>query len=169
MENYLMSVKPKSGRPHGSRTKISTDEEVTALIDLLERGATHEEAGEVLDASPQTIAARVVEIQEEHGVLLQYRAIQSLELTKLQAKVLMAITDEKINDASLSELVNAFKILKDKELTLEGKPSDIKGLVGYLIQLEKEEAGVNTPDSAKVIEAEVTETKTEVGDQLPNL
>ena len=151
------------------KSKITTDEEVTALIDLLERGATHGEAGEALECSPQTIAARVVEIQEEHSVLLQYRAIQSLELTKLQAKVLMAITDEKINDASLSELVNAFKILKDKELTLEGKPSDIKGLVTYLIALEKEEAGVENPASSKVIEAEITEIKTEVGSDLPNL
>ena len=164
-----MAGNKNSGRKKGDGKKIATDEEVTALIDMLERGATYDEAGEVLNCTPQTIAARVVEIQSEHAVLLQYRAIQSLELTKLQAKVLMAITDEKINEASLSELVNAFKILKDKELVLEGKPSDIKGLVGYLIALEKEEAGIQNPASARILEAEFTETKTGGGSDLPNL
>jgi len=147
--------------------KLTSDEDIAALVDLLERGATLGEIGEVVDASPKTISQRITEIQEEHSVLLQYRAIQSMELTKLQAKVLMAITDDKINEASLSELVNAFKILKDKELVLEGKPSDIKGLVGYLIQLEKEEAGLAHPPA---IEAEVIEEPTdENGERLPRL
>lgn len=136
------------------KKKLTSDEDIAALVDLLERGATIPEIAETVDASPPTIAKRIQEIQNEHSVLLQYRAIQSLELTKLQAKCLMAITDDKINEASLSDLVGAFKILKDKELTLEGKPSDIKGLVGYLIQIEKEEMGVETPVA---IDAEYTE------------
>jgi hypothetical protein len=43
----------------------------------------------------------------------------------------------------LRDLVLAFKILKDKELVIDGKPTEIKGLVGYLVELEKKEmAGV---------------------------
>ena len=148
------------------KKKLTSEEDIAALVDLLDRGATVPEISETLEVSPPTISKRIAEIKHEHEVLLQYRAIQSLELTKLQAKCLMAISDEKINEASLSELVAAFKILKDKELTLEGKPSDIKGLVGYLIQIEKEETGVSTPTS---IEAEFTETQDEDEERLPRL
>jgi len=146
--------------------KLTSDEDVAAIIDLLERGGTMPEIAETLEVSQPTLSKRIAEIQEEHQVLLQYRSIQALELTRLQAKCLMAITDDKINEASLTELVNAFKILKDKELTLEGKPSDIKGLVGYLIQIEKEELGVETP--VPVIDASFEESDKD-GERLPNL
>jgi len=53
--------------------------------------------------------------------------------------VLEAITPEKINEAPLRDLIASYKILKEKELTLEGKPSEIKGLVAHLIHLEKQE------------------------------
>jgi hypothetical protein len=98
-----------------------------------------------LDITPPTLSKRIAELQKEQGVLLQYRPLQSLQLTKLQAAVLERITPEKIADAPLRDLILAYKILKDKELVIEGKPSDIKGLVGYLIELEKLEADGKMP------------------------
>ena len=50
-----------------------------------------------------------------------------------------AITPEKIEEASLVELVKAFKVLKDVELKIRPERSKIKGLVGYLLEIEKEE------------------------------
>ena len=96
-------------------------------------------AGE-LGISPQTLRKKIQRIQNEQGLLLDYRALQSLELTALQARILEAITPQKIEAASLHELVAAYKILKDKELAIEGKPSEIKGLVAHLLYLEKQEA-----------------------------
>ena len=74
---------------------------------------------------------------------MKYRSLQSLQLTELQARVLEAITPEKINEAPMKDLIQAFKILKDKELVIEGKPSEIKGLVGYLVEMEKKEFELN--------------------------
>lgn len=120
--------------------KVETDYEV--LIDCLERGMDSREIGEVFGCSNVTIENRIAQIQKSQGVLMRYRAIQSLQLTSLQASVLEAITPEKIAEAPLKDLVVAYKILKDHELTIEGKPNEIKGLVSYLIQLEKEEANL---------------------------
>lgn len=94
---------------------------------------------EMLGVSKPTLSARIADLTEKQGLLLKYRELQALQLTELQSRVLEAITPEKIQDASLSELVQAFRILKDKELVVSGKPSEITGLVGYLIQLEKQE------------------------------
>ena len=125
------------------RNKKDVDAE--ELMDLLERGIPQKEIAVKLEITPPTLSKRIAELQKEQGVLLQYRPLQSLQLTKLQAAVLERITPEKIADAPLRDLILAYKILKDKELVIEGKPSDIKGLVGYLIELEKLEADGKMP------------------------
>lgn len=113
--------------------------DLDVALDLVMRGESIPRIATELGISPPTLRARIADLQKKQGVLLQYRSIQSLQLTELQARVLEAITPEKINNASLRDLVMSYKILKDKELVIEGKPSEIKGLVAHLIYLEKQE------------------------------
>lgn len=122
------------------------------VLDLLGKGYTQKNISTELGVSVPTLSKRMADLREKQGLLTQYRAIQSLHLTELQCRVLEAITPEKINEAPLRDLVLAFKVLKDKELTLEGKPSEIKGLLGYLIQLEKEDAALARPTAGQVID-----------------
>ena len=148
--------------------RVEIDSEI--LMDLQEMGLTQKQASSELGISPQTLSKRIAEVQSKQGLLLQYRLLQSLQLTELQARILEAITPEKIEQAGLKDLVLAFKILKDKEQVIEGKPTEIKGLVSYLIKLEEEEIALKEP----VPEADITEIK-EVSreitdpDFLPNL
>ena len=134
------------------RPMIDLDAET--LYDLATKGLTQKEMADEMDVSVPTLAKRITDIQSKQGILMKYRALQSLQLTEIQARVLEAITAEKIEDAPLRDLVVAYKILKDKELVVEGKPSDIKGLVGFLVALEKEEAALNSPEA---VDAEVEE------------
>lgn len=115
------------------------DVDPDVLWDLGMRGLTQKQASQELGISESTLSRRLAKIQAKQGLLMKYRALQSLQLTELQARVLEAITPEKINEAPLKDLITCFKILKDKELTIEGKPSEIKGLVGYLVEMEKKE------------------------------
>lgn len=150
------------------RKEIELDEDV--LIDLALKGLTQKEMAKQFDVSPPTISKRIAQLQSEQGVLLQYRALQSLQLTKLQAKTLEAIDDRKIAEAPLRDLVLCFKILKDKELTLEGKPSEIRGLVGYLVELERKEmAAEEPPDESEVVELEEVRENIFESDEVPDL
>ena len=130
------------------RQKLDVDLE--AVLDLLDRGEKVPAIATELGISEPTLRARIADLQKKQGLLLQYRSIQAFQLTELQARVLEAITPEKINEAPLRDLVMSYKILKDKELNIEGKPSEIKGLVAHLIYLEKQEqaliAGSPIPD-----------------------
>jgi DNA-binding NarL/FixJ family response regulator len=92
------------GRP---RTKIETEK----MLDLLEQGWGHETIASELGVSKPTIAARIADLQAKQGVVLKYRALQSIQLTELQCKILESITDEKIDEAPLRDLVGAYKIL----------------------------------------------------------
>lgn len=140
------------------RDKIEIDPE--AIFDLASMGLNQKQMAEEIGVSVPTLAKRIGKLSEEHGVIAKYRTVQSLELTKLQAKILACMTAEKIEEASLGDLVKAFKILKDKEFMVEGKPTEIKGLVAYLIHMEKENlvlADAPQIEDDEVIDAEVTD------------
>jgi transposase-like protein len=148
--------------------------DLEAVLDMLDRGVSVPQISTELGISPPTLRKKIADMQSKQGLLLQYRAIQSLQLTELQARVLEAITPEKINEAPLKDLIASYKILKDKELNIEGKPSEIKGLVAHLIYLEKQEqalaAGVQAPEPFE--EAQIEEDVFEPvdrGDTLASL
>jgi len=128
------------GRP---RSNIETEN----MLDLLEQGFTQPQVAAELGVSTPTLAARIADIQGKQGVLLKYRALQSLQLTELQCRVLAAITEEKIEEAPLKDLVGAYKILKDKELVIDGKPTEIKGLVAYLVEMERQQLALEKDDN----------------------
>jgi len=123
-----------------------------AALDLLTRGESIPSIAGELSITPPTLRARIAEIQKEQGLLLQYRSIQSLQLTALQARILEAITPGKIEEAPLKDLVASYKILKDKELVIENKPSEIKGLVAHLIYMEKQEQALISGQSLEPFE-----------------
>ena len=136
-----------------SRPKIEIDAEM--LLDMQEMGLTQGQASTELGISSQTLSKRIADVQSKQSLLLQYRSLQSLQLTELQARILEAITPGKIEEACMKDLVLAFKILKDKEQVIEGKPSEIKGLVSYLIKMEEEEIALKEP----VLEGDIAEIK----------
>ncbi len=143
------------------RQKKEVDME--AALDLLTRGETIPTIATELGISAPTLRSRVADLSKKQGLLLQYREIQTLQLTELQARVLEAITPDKIEEASLRDLVMSFKILKDKEQVMDGKPSEIKGLVAHLVHLEKQETVVKdvTSEDPSILDAEYSDTVAE--------
>lgn len=137
------------------RTPIEVD--MDKLIDMGYRGLRQKEMAGELGISAPTLGKLIAQIRDKQGILLRYRELQSLQLTAIQARILEHITPEKIADAPLRDLVLAFKILKDKEQVIEGKPSEIKGLVGYLIELEKKESAASVGEFTDVEFSEAAE------------
>ena len=93
---------------------------------------------EITGISIPTLQKRLSDLQDKQGLLLKARDLRNLRLTELQMMVLDAITPEKIANAELRDLMLAFKVLSDRENLEIGKPTEIKGLVSYLVQIEKE-------------------------------
>jgi DNA-binding Lrp family transcriptional regulator len=150
------------GRP---AAEIDTD----ILVDLLESGTSLKDASKELGISQPTLSKQIAKIQKEQGLILQYRALQNLQLTKLQAEVLDKITPQKIEEASLRDLVFAYKVLKDKELVVTGKPTEIKGFVHYLLQLEREEMALQTPTEVDPDSIDLEEDESGNFKEIPDL
>ena len=143
------------------------------LYDLASSGLTQKDISAEVGITIPTLEKIISNIQASHDVLLRYRALQPLQLTALQARILAAITPEKIESAELRDLVLCYKILKDKELVMDGKPTDVKGLVAYLVHIEEQEmalkqnAGGNGGDDFE--DANFESTLEGVEDILPML
>lgn len=137
------------GGPGSGREKMEFDESI--LFDMLEEGHSKKDIAEQLDVSLPTLNRFISEMQEKSPVLLQYRSIQSLHLTQLQHQILQAITPEKINNSSLKDLVLAYKILKEKEQVIEGNPTEVKGIVAYLVELEKRDAALASTVQGEIL------------------
>ena len=107
------------------------------LYDLISQGKTQREIAQELGISHVTLAKRIAELQANKGILLNYRSIQTLQLTALQFRILEAVTSEKIKEASLAELIKAFALLKKVEQGIKLKQSKISGLLAYLESIEE--------------------------------
>ena len=140
------------------------------MFDMLQDGVVRRDIASMLGISTPTLSARIADIQKKQGLLLQYRSIQALQLTEMQARILEAITPDKIEEAPLKDLVLCYKVLKDKELVVDGKPSEIKGLVSYLIHIEKEqiaaEQAITIQQDSSILSCDDMELSEEV---MPNL
>ena len=126
-------------------------------LDLIERGESVSAIATEMGVCTATLRSRIADLSKKQGVLLQYREVQSLQLTELQARVLEAITPEKIEAAPLRDLIMSYKILKEKEQVIDGKPTEIKGLVAHLIHIEKQEQAILKQDKPDITDLEETD------------
>ena len=117
------------------RKKIELDP--IKIRELSAKGMTQVEMAKELGVCHVTLARRMGALRKNEGLLLEYRSIQSLQLTSLQATILASITPEKIKEASLKELASAFHILKKAELAMNPPQAKSTGFVEFLIELEK--------------------------------
>ena len=117
------------------RKKIELDP--LKIRELSAKGMTQVEMAKELGVCHVTLARRMADLRKNEGLLLDYRSLQSLHLTGLQAGILESVTPDKIAGASLLELVKSFGILNKSELAVNPPKIMITGLVDYLIQLEE--------------------------------
>ena len=121
------------------RNKLAIDESL--LLELRSEGKTIKEISETLGVSTATLTRRIAELQHMRGILTKYRELQGLQLTELQFHVLEAITPEKLDRATLLELVRAFAVLVRVEKRFRLEPGlNVGGrLVDYLLEIERME------------------------------
>lgn len=138
------------------------------VLDLVEKGYTKQQIAEQLGVSVPTLSKRIGELRQKQGVLLEYRAVQTLHLTELQARILEAITPAKIDGAPLKDLCLAYKVLASHEGELDLDSGKIKGLLQYLIQLERDDMEKKTELARQTFDTEAIEVVPD-DEKLPRL
>lgn len=112
-----------------------------ALFDFMESGMNLKDGASTLGVSIPTLRMRIAQLKSKEGLLQDFKTIRALRVTELTALILDSITEEKITEAPLGELVKAYKILREKEPDTDpveaGKVEG--GLLAYLIEIERRE------------------------------
>ena len=114
----------------GRRKKpIST----SILLQLRREGKTLKEISSQLAVSVPTLSRRIAELENSEGILTKYRELQGLQLSSLQFRILQAVTPEKMQNCSITELLLSFHILKKAEIAIRGTGSSrVSGIFEYL-------------------------------------
>jgi DNA-binding Lrp family transcriptional regulator len=147
----------------------STVFDMKYLEDLLMDGTPKKAIANAMGVSPPTLRKIIANAQDKKTLLTQYRTLRNLHLTELQVQVLEAVTPDKIEGASIKDLLYAYKILRDKEVEVDDSPEgNLKGLVAHLLHLERLERDLGRPiDVGDISEAEYEEASSGIP-QLPD-
>lgn len=89
------------------------------------------------ETTQEDIVAVVESLRGLAPSLDTYRDLESLHVRKRALEVLNAITPDKIAGASLRDLVTAYKLLKEKDLLMQGKPTELTGIMHLVVTMEK--------------------------------
>jgi len=154
----------------GDKKVEQTDTE--KLLALIERGANPLEqqaktpdVTDPVDFVRTDVESVTADLENDKHKLEKYRVVQSLQLVKLQEMVIANITPQKIAEAPLRDLVTTIRVLKQTENLMEGKATSITGLLGYLVELEKQES---VPDDGDIKMADAIEPEF-MSEEMPKL
>jgi DNA-binding Lrp family transcriptional regulator len=128
--------------------------DIGQMLDLLTDGCSKEEIAEVMGVSVPTINNRIEALRKAESSLLAYEKNQHLDIIAVQQRLIAGVTDEKIEAAPLQHIASAFGTFKKAEQLVTGRPTEIHGLMGYLLHLDKEDIEKKELPDATVIEAE---------------
>jgi len=115
------------------------DVDMDLALTLLTDGMSKRDVCGVLGITLPTLNARIEELKKEEGSLLAYSKVQHLDLISVQQKLIAGITEDKIQEAPIGQIAQAFGVFKKAEQLIDGRPTEIHGLMGYLMHLEEKE------------------------------
>jgi len=109
------------------------------MLDLLSQGLSKKEVAGVLAISLPTLDRKIADLKKAESNLLAYDKVAYLDIIGVQQRLVGGITDEKIADAPLGQIAQAYGVFNKASQLIQGKPTEIHGLMGYLLHLEKED------------------------------
>lgn len=120
----------------GRRPK-SIDQDL--MLDLITSGMSRGDIADSLGVSIPTLESRINDLQKSEKALLAYDKIHHLGLIAVQQKLIDGVTDEKIADAPLGQIAQAYGVFNKAKQLATGGPTEIQGLMGYLMVMEEED------------------------------
>lgn len=123
------------------------------LIDFISTGMSRKDIAEAMGVSPPTISNKIEELKREESGLLKYDKLHHLDLIGVKQRILANVTEDKLIEAPLGQLAQAYGIFGKMEQLIQGRPTEIHGLMGYLMHLEKEDIA----GKGEIVEGEVSE------------
>ena len=113
--------------------------DMNAVLDLLGDGVSRKDVAEIMGVSPPTISNRIEQLRKEESGLLAYDKVHYLDLIHVKQRLVGGVTDIKIAEAPLGQIAQAYGVFSKMEQLIQGRPTEIHGLMGYLLHLEKED------------------------------
>jgi len=131
------------------------DIDTELLLDLLASGMSKSEVSCELGISVATLNRRIEGIRDAESALIAYDKVHYLDLIGVKQRIIAHMDDSKLEEAPLGQLAQAYSVVTKAENLIQGRPTEIHGLMGYLMHLEKED----------IVKAGVSKNNATAGDQ----
>jgi len=135
--------------------RARTDVNMDMALELLGNGFTLKETAEQCGTNPMTLKSRIEELNKEESALLAYDKRHFLDLIRTKERLIAHMTEDKMLAAPLSSLAQAYGIVAKFDQLVQGRPTEIVGMMGYLMQIEKMER------EGKIVDGEIVDGESE--------
>ena len=115
------------------------DIDIDLMLSMLTDGMSTADVADTLGVTVPTINARVEQLKKAESALLAYDKSHYLDLIAVKQKLVAGVTEAKITEAPLGQIAQAYGVFSKMEQLIQGRPTEIHGLMGYLLHLEKED------------------------------
>lgn len=115
------------------------DIDIDLMLSLLGDGMSRKETSDALGVCPGSLDLAIEKLKKQENSLLAYDKVHHLDLIGVKKKLVDGVTEEKIAEAPLASIASAYGVFAKMEQLVQGRPTEIHGLMGYLMHLEKED------------------------------
>jgi hypothetical protein len=109
------------------------------MLSLLSDGMNRSDTAKALGVAPASLDLAISKLKAQESSLLAYDKVHHLDLIGVKKKLVDGVTEEKIAEAPLASIASAYGVFAKMEQLVQGRPTEIHGLMGYLMHLEKED------------------------------
>lgn len=113
--------------------------DIDLMLGMLTDGMSAVDVADTLGVTVPTINARVEQLRKAESALLAYDKTHYLDLIAVKSRLVAGVTEAKILEAPLGQIAQAYGTFAKMEQLIQGRPTEIHGLMGYLLHLEKED------------------------------
>jgi hypothetical protein len=137
-----------------------TDFDEELMFNLLAAGDLNKkEIAGVLGCSVATLNAKLEQLRADETALMAYDKVHYLDLIQVKQRIIANVTDDKLQEAPLGQLAQAYSVFDKAQALVEGRPTEIHGLMGYLLHIEKEDMQQAAEEAAQCEAIDVTPVK----------
>jgi DNA-binding Lrp family transcriptional regulator len=136
---------------------------------------TIKQAANMMELSEQTLRNRIKKIEETEDLILDFKKSEGKMLESIKGHALTKIAENlEAGRYAPEDLPKLYETICKQDQLKNGKPTEVKGIVGILIEMEKEEADQKERDLGSIksfidVESESRNKDLIENEGMPNL
>jgi DNA-binding Lrp family transcriptional regulator len=107
------------------------------LLTMVDDGVPMKEMSQSLGVSTPTLRARIDQLRDEQGIILEAKGVETLRVAKLK-EIALGRIERNLPNMDNDDLIKTLTVLNRMDTPVEDDTGKVKGLIGLLAEIDKE-------------------------------